>query len=307
MKTLFLLPLLWLGLCAHALAAFDPGRAPFGLWLNDYPVRHTITFRALLPGEILTVKVQDGVTATLDGKPVALENNAYRWLTPAKSQVQLLRLQDPASGKQMEVRLFGLVPATDIVDGKLNGYRIGTYPKPHKGLASYQAPKGYIALTPETEKLMVSPHFRLGEFKCKQSGGYPKYLVLRPRLLEKLELLLEELNQRGVHAPGFVIMSGYRTPHYNRSIGNVSGSRHLYGGAADVYVDVDRNGSMDDLNGDGRADIGDARYLYAIADQLVKQTGLKELTGGVGLYDKNAFHGPFVHVDVRGARARWGD
>ena len=54
------------------------------------------------------------------------------------------------------------------------------------------------------------------------------------------------------------VMSGFRTPRYNHSGGNTAGranlSRHMYGDAADVFVDNDRNGSMDDINGDGRVD-----------------------------------------------------
>jgi len=30
------------------------------------------------------------------------------------------------------------------------------------------------------------------------------------------------------------------------------------------------------------------------------------LVGGVGIYPANSAHGPFVHIDVRGTRARWG-
>lgn len=306
MKAVSLL-LLWLASAACLAAGYDPSRAGFDVWLNDYKVQHNHTFRALMPGERLKMRAQADVTARLDGTPVAPVEQTWQIAAPAAGSFQQWVLQHTKSGASVTVVIFGLVPATEIKDGKLNGYRIGNYPPPHNGLASYQAPKGYIALTPETEKLRVSPHFLLGEFKCKQAGGYPKYLVLRPRLLEKLELLLEDLNGRGIHAPGFVIMSGYRTPHYNRSIGNVGASRHLYGGAADIYVDADRNGSMDDLNKDGKANIEDARLLYSIADTYVKRTGATGLTGGVGLYDKNAYHGPFVHIDVRGSKARWGD
>ena len=35
----------------------------------------------------------------------------------------------------------------------------------------------------------------------------------------------------------------------------------MYGDAADIYIDNDRNGSMDDLNRDGRVNIRDARVL----------------------------------------------
>jgi hypothetical protein len=30
-----------------------------------------------------------------------------------------------------------------------------------------------------------------------------------------------------------------------------------------------------------------------------------ELVGGCGIYPGNGAHGPFVHVDARGYRARW--
>ena len=31
-----------------------------------------------------------------------------------------------------------------------------------------------------------------------------------------------------------------------------------------------------------------------------------DLTGGVGIYKATSAHGPFVHIDVRGTKARWG-
>ena len=59
---------------------------------------------------------------------------------------------------------------------------------------------------------LVAPHFTLGQFVSKQPGGYPKYLVLRERLLLKLEMLLEEASRLGIPAHTFRILSGYRTP-----------------------------------------------------------------------------------------------
>jgi hypothetical protein len=51
------------------------------------------------------------------------------------------------------------------------------------------------------------------------------------------------------------VMSGFRTPRYNKSGGNTGGranlSRHMYGDASDIFVDNDGNGTMDDLNRDG--------------------------------------------------------
>ena len=60
---------------------------------------------------------------------------------------------------------------------------------------------------------------------------------LRPRLLLKLEMMLEKVNAAGYRCDTFQVMSGYRTPHYNMAIGNVKYSRHVWGGAADIFVD----------------------------------------------------------------------
>jgi hypothetical protein len=190
----------------------------------------------------------------------------------------------------------------------LNGYRIGRYPdKPLRGLAIYRPPAGFIEVTPENRDTRLSPHFTLGQFLCKQESGWPKYVVLRERLILKLEMILEEVNKRGHTARTFTVMSGYRTPFYNKAIGNVRYSRHVYGGAADIYIDEDpADGNMDDLNGDGRIDYRDAAVLYAIIDDLYGHAWYQPFVGGLGRYRKTANHGPFVHVDVRGFRARWG-
>ena len=101
-------------------------------------------------------------------------------------------------------------------------------------------------------------------------------------------------------------MSGYRTPFYNRAIGNVQYSRHIYGDGADIFVDVSpRDELMDDLNGDGRVDLRDARVLYEIVEGL-EGGDVAGLVGGLATYDATSAHGPFVHVDGRGYRARWG-
>jgi hypothetical protein len=55
---------------------------------------------------------------------------------------------------------------------------------------------------------------------------------------------------------------------------------------------------MDDLNGDGRSDAGDAEVLYRLFEE-------PQSTGGLGKYRETRAHGPFVHVDIRDRRARW--
>ena len=103
------------------------------------------------------------------------------------------------------------------------------------------------------------------------------------------------------------VMSGFRTPRYNKSGGNTAGraslSRHMYGDGADVFVDNDRNGNMDDINKDGRIDVKDAEMIAAAADRVERKH--PSLAGGVGIYKTCCGHGPFTHIDTRGYRARW--
>ncbi|MBU2487897.1 MAG: hypothetical protein KKA60_00750, partial [Proteobacteria bacterium] len=173
----------------------------------------------------------------------------------------------------------------------------------------HDPPRGFVEVNEAVLNAAVSPHFTLGNFLCKANQcSTSRYMVLRERLLLKLERVLEEMNARGHRASTFQIMSGYRTPEYNSGLGNARYSRHQYGGAADIYVDENpADGVMDDLNGDGVSDLGDAAVLYGIVDSLDGEDGNGDLVGGLARYPENEFHGPFVHVDVRGHRARWGD
>jgi Peptidase M15 len=189
-------------------------------------------------------------------------------------------------------------------------YRTGTWPT--TGLAErdpmYAPPTGYISVTPDNANTLVSKRFRLRDFLTHdQQDVWPKVLVLRPTLLDKLELIGDSLAGRGLPSKLFV-MSGFRTPQYNSlgvgdKGGRASNSRHMYGDAADVFVDADGDGWMDDLNRDGRVTRDDAQVLLAVAEAV--EARHPHLTGGLSAYSTSAGHGPFVHVDARGARARW--
>ena len=139
--------------------------------------------------------------------------------------------------RKMTLNVFVTVPRSQIKSGRLHGYRIGSYPKkPLKGNPIYKPPPGFIEITDALENTPVSPHFRLGQFRCKQEGGPPTYVVLRTRLVLKLERLRREVNELGYAAETFHVMSGYRTPWYNAAIGNVKYSRHAWGGAAAIMA-----------------------------------------------------------------------
>lgn len=75
------------------------------------------------------------------------------------------------------------------------------------------------------------------------------------------------------------MISGYRTPAWNRKVGGVAGSKHLYRGTpAIVAADV-------------ACARGSAHAWYELLDELGP--------GGLGRYPDH------VHVDTRHVRARW--
>lgn len=224
---------------------------------------------------------------------------------PGDSAVRALA-GTPAAG----VSLIVMKPFSAKVDGRIGTYRMGIWPNEGRAprSANYAPPKGFIEVTPENFGTRVSEHFTVGQFLTKDQGNvWPKYLVLDRRLLDKLELTIAELQHMGYDVKNFSIMSGFRTPQYNErgvgSGGRSAVSRHQYGDASDVYPDDNGDGRMDDLNRDGRVDLKDAKILASAAEAVERKN--PQLVGGIGLYPANSAHGPFVHIDARGTRARW--
>jgi Peptidase M15 len=207
--------------------------------------------------------------------------------------------------------LITMRPFADKISGRIGSYRIGFFPSEQRNTRSnaYANPEGFVEVTPSNSATAVSEHFRLADFLTHDQGAvWPKYLVLREPLVDKLELVIDQLQAMGVAVNRLHVMSGFRTPQYNAqgvgAGGRVQDSRHQYGDAADVYVVNGGRDWMGDLNRDGRVDLRDARVLAAAADRV--EAAHPELVGGVGVYPATAAHGPFVHIDVRGTRARWG-
>jgi uncharacterized protein YcbK (DUF882 family) len=204
--------------------------------------------------------------------------------------------------------LIALIPFAAKSGGTFQGYRIGYWPRERKPATLYGLPEGFIEVTEENQDVSLSARFRVCDFLTKdQSTVWPKYLVVQPALLDKLELMADELERLGKPS-AIKVLSGFRTPQYNakgvcRRCGRARDSRHMYGDASDIYVDGNDDGVMDDLNGDGRLTVADARYLAGIADQVEGEH--PELTGGIGIYRATGAHGPFVHIDTRGFVARW--
>jgi len=202
-----------------------------------------------------------------------------------------------------------LTPISERRRGRIGLYYIGTWPTERgRRRPGYVTPSGFIEVTEETRDTPVSDHFSLGDFLTHgQETVWPKYLVLDLRLVDKLELVLLDLQELGYATNGVHVMSGFRTPQYNTSGGNPAGraslSRHMYGDASDIFIDNDGNGWMDDLNRDGKVNIEDSEVILAAVERVEREH--PGLVGGAGVYPAESGHGPFIHIDVRGYRARW--
>lgn len=225
----------------------------------------------------------------------------------------LVRIQGEAQ-RLTDVSVLTPVPAELAESGQIGQYLIGTWPERGERPASlrtpaYDAPRGLIAVTPENRDLPVSEHLVLGDFLTKgQVDVWPKYVVLSPLLLDKVELTLQELERSGHPVERVGVISGFRTPYYNAHGGSTAGrgsaSRHMYGDALDFYIDNDGDGRMDDLDGDGQVTRGDGQVIARAAERV--ETRYPAYVGGIGIYNPNpGAHSGFVHLDTRGTRARW--
>ena len=297
----------------HVASGTDTNYAPDAVFNLSWgstivPLRVMAVFA--LPGEDVPIYVRSqvhGFQVAADGGVLSPRGeNAWSWRAPFEPGLVPMRVTSPA-GDQVLLNVFVLVPYDRMKHGDLEGQEIGDYPATMLGgKPEYARPRGFIRMTKELENAPVSPHFHLGQFACKDQKRYPKFLVLQPALLVKLEKLLDIAHQNGFQATTFHVMSAYRTPRYNKGIGNkTTYSRHQYGDAADIFLDeFPADGVMDDLNHDGRLTEADAQVLRGWADSIDRDPA-STLTGGLSAYGSTESHGPFVHVDTRGSAARW--
>jgi hypothetical protein len=296
-----------------AAAGFDPKTADFAIAFNNEVSAYRDAAAFVLPGASLTVQAVDGPAGqyTLTAKSGVVTRDGarrWRWVAPREPGAHDLRFEGPKKKEPIDLHVFVMVPASAARNGVLNGYQIGRYPaRALGGNPIYLPPAGFIEVTGQNENTRLSPHFVLKQFVCKQGApsDFPKYVVLHERLIQKLEAVLQQVNAIGFDVETLHVMSGYRTPYYNHAIGDVPYSLHQWGRAADVFVDQHDRGVMDDLNGDGHVDIQDSKYLYDAVERMLARPGFQTLQGGMGFYPATSGHPPFVHLDVRGTKARW--
>ena len=251
------------------------------------------------------------------GDPTALE---YAWVrngdtalaTVAKTltsdkvfappRAGFYRLALLKSGQQRQIEgltLAVLVPFEEKEGAMLRGYRIGTYIA-ERVAGRRRPPEGFLEITPADVDLPITKHLRVGDFlNHDQQGVWPSYAAVNPKLLDKLELVIQEIarwhGDKAVADIEIDVHSGFRAPEHNRKIRRAArDSQHQYGDAADVAIDA---------NGDGKLTAIDSR-MVGLAVEIVE---LKhpDLVGGLGLYTSGHSSTNYVHIDVRGRRARW--
>ena len=125
---------------------------------------------------------------------------------------------------------------------------------------------GTYSLALEGDKLL-SPHFRVREFACRDGADLVKIDTDLVELLERI---------RTAACGAVTVNSGYRTASYNQKVGGARASQHLLGRAADIQV-----------SGASPLLVGQIAEYYLGGH------------GGIGVYQT------FTHVDTRTARARW--
>ena len=283
----------------------DPDRVSYLLGVDEIETDLTLISTTVMPDAELRIRVDADAYADRG----ELQPGAGEWIWTAPDTPGPAMLRFERNGETRTLIVFVLTPFSNGRDTEIDNFRIGAYsPEPFRGLEAYRPPQGFIDTTLGSLDMPVSPNFTLGQFLCKQQPGHdPAFVLIRSALLSQLEGVLDLVQAEGHDVKTLTVMSGFRTPWYNASIGNVTtSSRHLFGGAADVFVDANEDGWMDDINSDGKVDVNDAKLLASWAETAASTLGeMQWPDGGLGIYSENSIRGPFVHIDARGYKARW--
>lgn len=136
--------------------------------------------------------------------------------------------------------------------------------------------------------LQPSRWFAPDELGCHDGSDYPEQWVDR---WAALSTLLDQI--RDAWGGPIRVVSGYRTPEWNRRVGGAKDSQHVDGRAADIVPIGPASRRADDVS-----------RLHALIVRVHGHSKL-QLLGGLGIYP-----GKWLHVDCRkvaadGRLAQW--
>ncbi len=236
--------------------------------------------------------------------PRALEGATV--VTPENPGLYRLALSTDGGGRRVVrgLTVGVLVPFEEKQGRALNGYKMGLWRGERHATATAVLPSGFLEVQERDAYRALTRHIRVSDVLTHDNQvQWPRYLAVDTRVLDKLELVLAQLeaDQGGALVGGeaarfaMEVRSGFRTPFHNARVpGSARDSRHQSGEALDVAIDADRDGRFT------RKDL--KRVVKAIEE--VEQAH-PELVGGIGMYTSQRFSSPYVHLDVRGDHVRW--
>lgn len=129
--------------------------------------------------------------------------------------------------------------------------------------------------------MKLGKHFDSAEFRCKDGSEH----AIDPRLIAMLDDIRDQFGP-------VQIVSGYRSPAWNKKVGGASQSYHMRGMAADIRVVDLRESEIP----------SPAKCInpYFHPSELFRYADIRWPDCGLGLYSG------WVHIDCRSKRARWG-
>jgi hypothetical protein len=152
------------------------------------------------------------------------------WQAPTKPGAYKLEGKAFLAGEPISRTLWMLVtvPTARVLKGHLNGYPIGTYPKgtstgpltASRGMRPVDSlPQGFIELTKNTAGVPLSAHYTVGDFQGKDDFVLGcKYLFIQPKIVEKLERLIDTLHSAGYSVDKLKLMAPTVHPNSTRRL-----------------------------------------------------------------------------------------
>gem|GEM_PF-3776234 len=226
-----------------------------------------------------------------------------------------------SNSKSIQITIVTAIIDTNTDDGEIifggETFVIGKYPTiPKSGKTfyfkdKYAHPKYFFIWDESLENLPISKNLLYSDIVIKPDAEKPD-LPRPPRATKIFTLSYEtiinfdtiiDLTRLKTPFIKVTVLSFYRTPDYNRSIGASPFSRHIYGDGIDWFIDENPvNDEMDDLNKDGKVTKEDGKPFVQSIIKLVSERTIEPC--GIGVYFTKK--GASLHYDSRGHLARWG-